>query len=347
MAMKTAWILIILLLGFTASCSKTQKPSEDCDSISGDSAPFDSEKYDCPTGEPSNDDISFSGASFNLGDIEAGFEFTRTYTISNNGRAKIFDFELNAEGLEILSTNCPDRFNPGMSCLAQVKIEETLAQDNKVAKLGIKDRSGKLSKKQDLTYNIKASYPEEVPYTTSEVDFRTQKVTFGPLKDRFNNPVMENWSLQTSRKISAQNVAPYLQEFIIKASDSSGMVEAYVQTDRLETEQEVDSADLVFFSSKVYVGGESVREQFSITFLNNRPTINPAEQVFTISEDSLQNPLSLVRGVDNKNRELSYQLISAPANGVIANCLRDNNFITLVTCSYTPKLIFWGRYFYL
>lgn len=341
--MKRALFPLIFFMLFVVGCGNQQKPTADCDSINGSSGPYDSQKYDCPAGDPRNDDIDFGANEFNLGNLEAGVEYFRVFNIANKGTAKIFDFEILIEGAEAISNTCSDRFNPGQSCAIQIKVKETLAQDNKIVSLRIKDRTGNLSKIVPVNYNVKASYPEEVKYQTFDLDYKTKKVVFGPLKDRFNNLIKENWSFQTNRKISDSNIAPFLQTFIIKPSDSDGLVEVFLQTDKIETLQEVDSADLIFSSSKVYAAGESVFQQFSITFLNNRPTLDPTEQRSQLAEDTLNYPLNLKKGVDSQNRPLTYSLVSAPANGVISNCLFGSTFVTLVTCTYSPNPNFFGE----
>jgi hypothetical protein len=337
-------ILFILLIIVT-SCSQDKKTA-DCDAITSEDGILSSNSYDCPTGDPSNDDIVVTNLPVNL-KIEAGSDFGQILNIKNNGDAKIFDFEIISNNIEVEFNSCPSKFNPDNNCSIQFKINKELSGPN-TANILIKDRTGKLNKSVSFDYEITPSYPETVDFTISDTDFKTKRVIIGPLIDRFGNKVTDTFNIDSSRNLSNLNIGPFNSQLLQKSPEPiSGLVSFFIQTDQLESDLVLDTAEVTFSSPRIYNNGTVINKELSLSFLNNKPKIDDNEKIITVTEDSVSNLLfDLTKGQDARGLPLSYRIIEYPESGVLSNCLNGNTFISLVNCRYSPAKDFNGEDFF-
>lgn len=333
-------ILIFLLFLMTiASCGS--KNTNDCDKLTDGGGTLGSTTYDCPSGDPSASDLVVSQIN-GLMDIEAGTPFSAGINITNSGSAKIFDFTIEStSNLLITNNTCPGKLYQGDSCSFTVGISENIA-GMKLGKITFNDRTGKLNKVIDLNYIVQSSYPQSINQTLTDIDYKTKKVVIGPLVDRFGNVIQDSFKISSSRNVSSLGIMPFGSQQI-NLAPIGGLLSFFIQTDLLESAIPFDNADVSILSSRIYKNGTTSSKNFSLTFINNKPTISATVQSFNFLENSYSNELiGLKEGEDKRNKPLTYRIISKPLNGVLHNCLNANSFVSLFNCSYTPNKNFSG-----
>lgn len=80
----------------------------------------------------------------------------------------------------------------------------------------------------------------------------------------------------------------------------------------------------------------------TVNSVNDRPVIG-ADQNFTTAEDTLVSfTLNSATDVDIPVQPLTYKVITAPTNGVLANCIGTSSYGSDITCDYTPNADFNG-----
>lgn len=332
-------IFNVIFLLFLVSCGDTSEKTEGCDQAS--SSAFE-ESFECPSGTPKNEDIVLV-ENLQVYDFEAGFKEKRLIEIKNQGNAKLFDFKITSDFV-IIFNNCPTKFDAGESCVIEVEIEETAAGE-KTKFLQFSERTNQINKKEDLTYTVVPSYPldKKILFDNQELQFNSQRILVGPLQDRFGNIINERFNITSNRILKENEFNPIAFENLNKES-ISGSFSFILETDNLQNNTFLDSGIVNITSPRIYKDGTILNETISITFFNNKPTIDPTIQNFEFLEDSEFNPLpNLTQGEDPQGLPITHAITKFPENGVISNCLTDETFINFITCSYTPNPNFYGE----
>jgi hypothetical protein len=339
------WLILSLLI---SSCAK--KNVSDCDDSGSSSGAFEDKRYDCPTGNPTNNDITLDSSNYLLGTVEAGYPIEKTIKISNKGLAKIFDFKINVSNATVTQNSCPDKFLPEDNCLINIRIEDTIS-GQKNGLVSFSDKTGIINKSVPFSYKIISSYPlnKEILFEADDfVSFDKMKISVGPLVDRFGNIIKDPLRITSNRVVSLDNVNFQLDP-ISSFLDSEGKLFYFLKSDNLQQSQLVDSAELNMELDRVYTDPNIgiINETFSVSFLNNKPRISSVEKVYNINEDDVKIRLvNLTKGEDYRGLPVSYRLTVPPSKGVISNCLQGNVFVTLITCVYTPNPNFNGNDFF-
>ena len=336
--LKNALIYVFFLV-FLISCGGEESKTEECDKASSSS--FE-QSYECPSGNPKNDDIVVV-SSLDVNSFEAGYSERRLIEIKNNGDAKLFDFKIISD-FNIVFNNCPNKFNAGSNCAIEVEIKDNLA-GSKERNISFSDRTGNINKSISLKYEVLPSYPidKKINYDINELNFDKQKIIVGPLQDRFGNIIEENFIINSNKLLRSNEFDIITQENLRKES-IAGSFSFTVETDSLDDNILLDSGNVTVTSPRVYKDGTILNEFISLTFFNNKPTIDGDVQNFNILEDSSFNPLSnLIQGEDPQGQPVTHIITKFPDNGVISNCLTGDTFINFITCTYTPKPNFFGE----
>ena len=339
-------IKLLLLLTLLVSCGGN-KDTSDCDSAQGSGGVFNDNRYDCPTGDPSNDDIQLDSSNYLLGELEAGYSIEKIINIKNRGDAKIFDFNISITEGVLLQNSCPTKLLPEDECAIKIKIEDTLAGE-KTGLIQFSDKTGLINKTVPYSYNIIPSYPvnKDIIFNADQfLSFNNLKVNIGPLKDRFGNVIEDPIRITSSRIVSINNLN-FQTDPLSLGLDVNGNSSYYLKSNSLDGNQLVDNVDVNMEIVRNYTDPSigTISKEFSISFLNNKPRISTSEQLYSVTEDIVQYPLiNLTEGEDYRGLPVSYQLTQAPSKGVISNCLQGNDFVTLVTCVYTPNPNFNGE----
>jgi len=80
----------------------------------------------------------------------------------------------------------------------------------------------------------------------------------------------------------------------------------------------------------------------NVTSENDAPVM-AGDQSETVNEDNTLNfTLSGATDVDIPAQTIQYKLITAPAHGILANCIQSGSYGTDITCSYTPDVNYNG-----
>ena len=335
---KNISFLMIFILFFLASCGKELDKTNECDKASSSS--FE-ESYECPSGNPKNEDIELK-EEISQTIFEAGFSEKKIIEITNKGDAKLFDFNVQSN-FNVSYNNCPSRFQSGGTCVIEIEIYGEVAGDYEM-NLSFSDRTGKINKKENIKYTIEPSYPVNkiLFYNVSELNFDKKRIIVGPLQDRFGNIIEDDFIINSDRILKNNEFDVVSQETLYKTS-VSGSYSFYIETDSLNNNSLIDSGQINIFSNKIYKDGFNLNENISITFFNNKPTIDNTPQIFNFQEDSEFNSLSnLIQGEDPQGIPVTHLITKFPKNGVISNCLSDSDFINFITCTYTPNPNFYG-----